>query len=33
MAACKYHSNFGELRKGEVRRIPLLGCEYPGEWL
>jgi hypothetical protein len=24
-------ANFRELRNGEVRRIPLLGCEYPGE--
>jgi hypothetical protein len=26
-------ANFVELRHYEVRRIPLLGCEYPGEWL
>jgi hypothetical protein len=26
-------ANFLELRYGEVRRKPLLGCEYPGEWL
>src|SRR5215203_1861468 len=26
-------SNFLERRQHEVRRIPLPGCEYPGEWL
>jgi hypothetical protein len=25
--------NFGEPAKGEVLRIPLPRCEYPGEWL
>jgi len=27
--------NFREIVKSEVQllRIPLLGCEYPGEWL
>src|ERR671913_996223 len=25
--------NFRELRKGEVRRVYLPRCEYPGEWL
>jgi hypothetical protein len=26
-------AKFAELRYGEVRRILLPGCEYPGEWL
>src|SRR5215203_59655 len=27
------HLIFRELRKGELRRIHLPGCEYPGGWL